>query len=365
MACVTACPSGVQYNHLIDSTRSQIERLRSRSIQDRLFRKLIFSLFPHPTRLRFLAIGLWIYQKLGLQYLARTSGLLNLLPARLRAMESMAPPLGLTRVLTKFPKYVRGQNQPRHRVGLVLGCVQRVFFDEVNRATARVLAAEGCDVIIPPGQGCCGALTMHAGLEQDAEDMARQTIDAFEETGVDTIIINAAGCGSTMKNYGHLLRDDPIYRDKATKFANKCLDVSEFLSKLEPRAPRHPLPFRVAYHDACHLQHAQGISKQPRAVLASIPKLEIYDIPEGELCCGSAGIYSLVEPETAFELGNRKAKNILTTGADIVVSSNPGCLLQLRRGLEQAGRDLPIHHLIELVDASIRGETHLERLSKK
>ena len=356
MACVTACPSGVQYDRLIEATRPQIERLGSRSLNDRIFRRLIFFLFPHPKRLRWVSIGLWAYQQLGLQRLARTSGLLNLLPARLRAMEAMVPPISLTSVWARFPELVRAAGQPRRRVGLVLGCVQRVFFDEVNRATARVLAAEGCDVVIPAAQGCCGALPMHAGIEHDAETMARRAIDAFEGAEVDTIVTNAAGCGSTLKQYGHLLRDDPTYANRATAFAAKCKDISEVLAELEPRAPRHPLPLRVAYHDACHLQHAQGISVQPREVLATIPDLEVRDIPEGGLCCGSAGIYGLVEPDAARELGERKARNVLTTGADAVVSSNPGCLLQLQSGLAQAGQLLPTRHLVELVDASIAGK---------
>ena len=355
MACVTACPSGVQYDRLIEATRPQVERLGTRSIGDRLFRRLVFWLFPYPERLRWVTLGVWVYQKLGPQRLAQATGLLKLLPARLRAVEATAPPVALGEMWARFPEHVRPAGPPRRRVGLILGCVQRVFFSEVNRATARVLAAEGCEVVIPPAQGCCGALPMHAGIEPDAEAMARQTIDAFEAANVDTIVINAAGCGSTLKQYGHLLRDDPVYAERAAAFAGKCKDVSELLAELEPRAPRHPISWKVAYHDACHLQHAQGITSPPRAVLGTIPQLEIRDVPEAGLCCGSAGIYSLVEPETARELGLRKARNILTTDADAVVSSNPGCLLQLRRGLAQAGRPLPIRHLVEVVDASIRG----------
>ncbi len=185
--------------------------------------------------------------------------------------------------------------------------------------------------------------------------MARRLIDAFEGSEVDTIVINAAGCGSTLKEYGYLLRDDAAYASRASAFAAKCRDISEVLAELEPKAPRHAVPLRVAYHDACHLQHAQGITAQPRQVLATIPQLEICDIPEGGLCCGSAGIYNLVEPDTARELGERKARNVVTTGADAVVSSNPGCLLQLRSGLAQVGRPLPTLHLVELLDASIQG----------
>ena len=187
----------------------------------------------------------------------------------------------------------------RKRVGLLTGCVQSVLFSGVNAATARVLAAEGCEVIIPREQGCCGALMVHAGLEEQALDFARKLIDVFERADVDTIVINAAGCGSTMKEYGYLLRNDPQYAERAKAFAAKCKDISEVLAELEPRAVRHPLPLRIAYHDSCHLQHAQGIRTQPRQVLKTIPQLELLEVPDAAICCGSAGIYNLVQPETA------------------------------------------------------------------
>ena len=358
MACVTACPSGVRYDTLVAATRPQIERRADRRLGDRLFRRLVFALFPYPARLRLAAVKLWAYQRLGLQRLARASGLLNLLPARLRAMEAVLPPVSLRGAWSTPPVRVPATGERRRRVGLLLGCVQRVFFDEVNAATIRVLAAEGCEVVIPRSQGCCGALMLHSGLEQDAVEMARRFIDAFEAEAadVDTIVINAAGCGSTLKEYGHLLRDDPVYADRARVLAGKCRDVSELLDELEPRAPRHPVPLRIAYHDACHLQHAQGVSAEPRRVLQTIPALELREIPEAGICCGSAGIYSLVEPETARELGDRKAGHILTTGAEAVVSSNPGCLLQIASRLEQADKPTRTFHLVELVDASIRGQ---------
>ena len=359
MACVTACPSGVQYDKLIEATRPQIERQTSRSLTDRLFRRLIFALFPHPRRLRLIAGKLWAYQQLGLQWLVRATGLLNLLPARLRAMEAVLPPVSLRGAWSTPPARVPATGERRRRVGLLLGCVQRVFFDEVNAATIRVLAAEGCEVVIPRSQGCCGALSLHAGLESDAAAMARRFIDAFdaEAADVDTVVINAAGCGSTLKTYGHLLRDDPAYAERARALADKCQDISELLDQLEPRAPRHPVPLRVAYHDACHLQHAQGISAEPRRVLRTIPELELCEVPEAGICCGSAGIYNLVEPETAGDLGDRKAGQIVTTGAEAVVSSNPGCLLQIASRLEQAGRPTRTFHMVELVDASITGHS--------
>jgi glycolate oxidase iron-sulfur subunit len=357
MACLTACPSGVQYDKLVEAARPQIERHVERPLTERLFRRLIFSLFPYPGRLRWVALKLWGYQRLGIQRLVRASGLLNLLPARLRAMEAMAPRISLGGAWSSMPGVIPAQGERRRRVAMLLGCVQRVFFSDVNAATARVLAAEGCEVVIPQAQGCCGALMMHSGLEKDAEAMARRFIDAFEPSlaDVDTIAINAAGCGSTLKEYGHLLRDDAKYSARAAALADKCRDVSEVLAEIEPRAPRHPIRMRVAYHDACHLQHAQGVSAEPRQVLAAIPELEVCDVPEGGLCCGSAGIYNLVEPEAAGELGQRKAKNVLATGADAIVSSNPGCLLQLASALEREGRPLPTMHLVEIIDASIQG----------
>ena len=358
MACVTACPSGVQYDKLIEATRPQIERRGDRTLGDRLFRRIIFGLFPYPGRLRLAAVTLWAYQRLGLQQLVRATGLLHLLPARLRAMEAVLPAVSLRRAWSNPPVRVPASGERRRRVGLLLGCVQRVFFDEVNAATIRVLAAEGCEVVIPRSQGCCGALLLHSGLEADAAEMARRFIDAFEAEAadVDTIVINAAGCGSTLKQYGHLLRDDPVYAERARALAVKCTDISELLDELEPRAPRHPVPLRIAYHDACHLQHAQGVTEEPRRVLRTIPGLELCEIPEADICCGSAGVYNLVEPHTAVELGDRKASHILTTRADAVVSSNPGCLLQIASRLEQAGQPTRPYHLVELLDASIKGE---------
>ena len=359
MACVTACPSGVKYDELIEATRPQVERHAPRSFGDRLFRRLIFSLFPYPKRLRIVALTLWVYQRLGLQRLLRASGLLGLLPARLGAMDSVAPPVTLTSVFARLPKHISPHGKRRRRVALLLGCVQRTFFPNVNAATARVLATEGCEVVIPDEQGCCGALMIHAGLNHDAIAMAKRLIDVFDGLNIDSIVINAAGCGSTLKEYGRLLRDDPIYAAKAKALAAKCKDISEVLAELAPRALRHPIPLTIAYHDACHLRHAQGISAQPRQVLATIPELKVLNIPEGDVCCGSAGTYNLLEPEAAQTLGARKASNVLSTGAQALVSSNPGCLLQVRSSLEEANprQPMPMLHLVEIVDASIRNKS--------
>jgi glycolate oxidase iron-sulfur subunit len=354
MACMTACPSGVEYNKLIEPTRAQIERNLPRSLCDRLFRGLIFATFPHPRRLRLLAAPLRVYQKSGLRGLVRGSGVLKILPKRLRAMEALLPevPPRRSHPLQLIPK----PEKIRRRVGMLTGCVQQVFFPHVNAATARVLAAEGCEVIIPPDQPCCGALMVHSGLETRASEMARKIIAASESTQVDTIVINSAGCGSTMKEYGYLLRDDPHWADRAAAFSAKCRDVAEILCELEPQAKRNPLKMRVAYHDACHLQHAQGVQTQPRRLLAGIPELQVAEILESSLCCGSAGVYNLLEPDAANELGARKVDNLLTTHADAVLSANPGCLLQLMNGLRRRGmQEMPAFHLVELLDASIRG----------
>jgi glycolate oxidase iron-sulfur subunit len=352
MACVTACPSGVQYDSLLEAARPQVEREARRGIGDRLFRRMIFAMFPHPGRLRALSWPLGLYQKLGIQRVLQSTGLLALLPKRLQAMERLLPPI--TFGGADLPARIAAQGTPRKRVALLLGCVQRVFFGSVNEATARVLAAEGCEVIVPQTQACCGALAEHAGEEQDAMAAARKLIDAFEGTGADTIVINAAGCGSAMKRYGHLLRNDPAYAAKAKAFGARCKDISEVLAELEPRAPRGAVQLKAAYHDACHLQHAQGVRAQPRLLLQSIPGVEVREIPESEICCGSAGIYNLLEPEAATQLRDRKVRNILRTDADVIVSGNPGCLLQIATGLEAAGRPMRIMHLVEVLDQSIR-----------
>ena len=230
-----------------------------------------------------------------------------------------------------------------------------MFFGGVNQATARVLAAEGCEIVVPQTQECCGALAEHAGEEHDAKAAARRLIDAFDSANVETIVVNAAGCGSAMKRYGHLLRDDPAYAERARTFAAKCRDISEVLTSLEPRAPRGRVELRAAYHDACHLQHAQGVRVQPRQLLRQIPGVDVREIAESEICCGSAGIYNLLEPEAATQLRDRKVQNILKTDAEVIVSGNPGCLLQIATGLEAAGRPMRIMHLVEVIDRSIRG----------
>ncbi len=365
MSCMTACPSGVKYDKLIEATRAQVERHYDRSFWDRAFRAMIFSLFPHPKRLRAAMLPMWLYQRSGLRWLLRKIGLIRRLPPRLRSMEALMPQVSLRMMWSDLPTRIAAVGPVRKRVGLLLGCVQRAFFDDVNAATARVLAAEGCEVIIPREQGCCGALMTHAGREEQALSAARKLIDTFERANVDVIAINAAGCGSNMKEYGHLLRDDPQYAERAKAFSAKCKDISEVLGELEPRAERHPIEMRVAYHDSCHLQHAQNIRTQPRNLLKTIPGLELVEIAEAAICCGSAGIYNLVEPVPAQDLADRKVRNIIATGAEALVSGNPGCSLQITTGLERAGHALPVMHTIELLDRSIQGRGVVSLQNKK
>ncbi len=355
MACVTACPSGVQYEKLIEATRAQVERRYDRAPLDDAFRSLLFALFPHPARLRATIPFLWLYQQSGIKKLTGSALARRIIPERLLGMDAVLPPVSLGAMFARNPAFTPATTTKRRRVGVLSGCVQSVFFDPVNAATIRVLAAEGCDVVVPEEQGCCGALNFHAGREEGGLERARKLIDTFDRAEVETIVVNAAGCGSTLKEYGYLLRDDPAYADRARRFSERVRDVSEFLAELTPVAPRNPVPLRVAYHDACHLGHAQGIRRQPREVLRGIPGLELLDIPEADICCGSAGIYNLVEPAAADQLGARKARNILETAPEVIATANPGCLLQIGAALGRLGEAIPTVHPVEIVDASIRG----------
>jgi len=354
MACETACPSGVRYAPLIEETRAAIEHHHRRSIGDRLFRQLLFWLLPYPARLRLFAMPLAF-----INTLRERKGLLSLLPLKLRNLIALAPDAKSARASGALPERTAAMGATRLRAGLVTGCVQQVFFGHVNDATVRVLAAEGCDVHAPQAQGCCGALALHSGRDGDARDFARKLIATFERPGddaVDVVVVNAAGCGSSMKSYGELFRDDPVWATRAQAFAAKVRDVTEVLAGLEPpRAPRHRLDMRVAYHDACHLGHAQGVRQQPRDLLTAIPGVTLVPVADGEICCGSAGIFNLVQPEMASELGRRKAANIADAKPDIVATTNPGCMLQIAAAARAAGTHLPIVHVVELLDASILG----------
>jgi glycolate oxidase iron-sulfur subunit len=352
LACVPACPSGVRYDVLIEETRAERERLLPRRGVDGLYREVIFALLPYPSRLRVLARLAALYEKTGLRSLVRRGGLLRLMPRRLAALESLMPETeGASD--DALPNRVEALASRRARVALVAGCVQRVFFPGVNAATLRVLAAEGCEVVVPEGQGCCGALSIHAGREEESLAFARGLIESFAQGGFDAILVNAAGCGSHLKDYGRLFANDPAWARRASDFSDRVRDVSEFLAALTPVAPRHPIRARVAYHDACHLAHAQGIRAQPRDLLRGIPELTLVEIADGDQCCGSAGIYNLTEPASAEAIGERKAENVAAAKADLLASANPGCTLQIGRSLRRRGLSLPSLHPIELLDASI------------
>ena len=351
MACVTACPSGVRYDVLIEETRAYVERNYRRGFWDRLHRWMIFQVFPYPRRLRAMAAFLLVYVWTGMRWLVRHTGVLKLVPSRMRQLEELQPPVTLRSVFSRLPARVPAAGERRMRVALVAGCVQRIFNPGVNDATIRVLAAEGCDVIVPRGQGCCGALSMHAGREEESLRFARDLIERFSREPVDAVVINAAGCGSHLKDYARLFPDDA----RAREFAAKVRDVNELLAALPPRAPRRPLQLRVAMHDACHLVHAQRIKAQPRKLLGAIPGLTLVEVPDSEQCCGSAGIYNLVQPQSAEQIGQRKVDNVLSTRAELLASANPGCTLQIQKILRERGKRLPAAHPIEILDASISG----------
>jgi glycolate oxidase iron-sulfur subunit len=328
MACMTACPSGVQYDRLITETRTMVEQVRPPA--GRALRAAVFALFPYHRRLRAAKAPLVGYRMIGTPFRDR-------LPATVRTLLDLAPPVG--RRTVALPPLVRAVGRRRARVGMLTGCVQQAFFPDVNAATARVLAAEGCDVVIPETQGCCGALSRHSGRAEEADRFAENIARTFAD--VDTLVVNAAGCGSALKEI-----DTPGLR---------ALDLSEFLAELGPVAPRHPIPLTAAYHDACHLAHAQGIRSQPRALLHDIPGLDLREIPDAEICCGSAGIWNILNPGPAADLGDRKARDVLSTGASLLVTANPGCLMQIAAAVRRAGSTIRLAHTAQVLDASIRG----------
>ena len=432
MACLTACPSGVRYDVLIEQMRPEVERRTRRTLADRAFRRFCFEVFTHPGRLRAMVPVLVIGRRTGLDRRLRgwldrqaspdeatshpppragstgappgggngaalsmagasaagateSPGLTVPPPSgrkrnwrsftgvgrkrnassgpggggprfrRLAAMMRLTPEVTLSAAWARLPEQTPANAKAgpaRGTVGLLQGCVARVFFHRTNEATVRVLSAEGFNVVVPKAAGCCGALQMHSGDEDGAKERARATIAAFG--GCETVAVNAAGCGSTMKEYGRLLASDPEWAERAEAFAAKVADVTEILAGAEPRAPRHPVHLNVAYHDACHLAHAQKVRAEPRTVLAGIPGLTVLQPAEWEICCGSAGLYNMLEPEPAAELGRRKVANLTATGAQAIVAGNPGCTLQIKA--HSAGR-LPVYHPIEVLDASISGRS--------
>lgn len=373
-ACVTACPSGVRYDELIEATRPKLNASAAlRTPAQRAWRQLLFALLPYPNRLRAALQAVRGYAGSPVQALARRSGLLRLAGPQLRAMEQLLPPLAAENFQDRFPLVVPAQGERRARVGLVLGCVQRVFDPAVNQAVVRVLSANGVEVVIPPSQGCCGAVTHHQGEEGQTSALAQALITSFESAigpgkpagaePLDAVLVAASGCGHTLKAYPRLV---------GTSFSAPVADVHEFLVQLglseafqqalqplahpngEIATAERPLP--VAFHDACHMIHGQGITAEPRNLLKAIPHIRLREPLEAGVCCGSAGIYNLVQPEEAETLGQRKTQDLADTGAELVASANIGCTLQIRRHLTGQERAIPVLHPIELLDRSYRGQ---------
>ena len=355
-ACETVCPAGVPYGRLIEAAKVEIERQQPGALPRRLFRWLNFGLLlGHPRLLSLAAAGARLYQTSGLQRLVRRSGLVKLLPGTLPAWEALLPSVPSKAERTPPPRTTLADGPRRARVAMLTGCIQAVVFGAHNRATARVLARNGCDVLVPEGQRCCGALNAHGGDHARALAMARQTIDAFEAVAADFVIVNTSGCGAHMKAYGHLLADDPAYAERAKRFAATVRDLAEFLAQEPLRGPLQPVTMTCTYHDPCHVVHGQKIKSEPRRLLAQIPGLRLVELPESDWCCGSAGIYNLTQPEMATRLLHRKVGHVLETSAEAVVTANPGCILQIQAGLGAHQSPVRVLHLVEILDRAYGG----------
>jgi glycolate oxidase iron-sulfur subunit len=354
-SCETACPSGVQYGRLIEPFRVQMQSRpeAGTTAPAKWFQKyVLYGLFPFPRRLR---AALWparVMQATGLDRLAEKMGLLKLLPGPLRRMQDLLPPLKPRG--PALPEFLPAIGPRRAKVGLFTGCVADAMFHHVHWATARVLQHNGCDVYTPQTQACCGAIHYHSGAGEPAIDLAKANSAAFGRSDLDAVIVNVAGCGSMLKDYGHVAHEVLPGEEKLggelTKFASKVKDIHEFLIQLGPIAPTHAVPMKATYHDACHLVHAQRVREQPRKLLSMIPGLELVPLAESDICCGAAGSYNLTEPEMADRLGKRKRNNILATGADVVISANAGCTLQIASQLRKSGREIRVVHPMELLD---------------
>ena len=350
-ACETVCPAGVPYGRLIEAAKAEIERQRPGGVGRRAFRWLNFGVLLGNRRvLAAAAAGLRLYQASGLQTLVRRTGLTRLLPGTLPAWEALLPTMPAAADRAPLPSLTPAVGARRARVAMLTGCVQSIVFGAHNRATARVLARNGCDVLAPADQGCCGALNAHGGDHARAVAMARRTIETFERAGGEAVIVNTSGCGAHMKAYGALLADDPAWAERAARFARTVQDLAEFLARAPLRGPLSPVPMTVTYHDPCHVVHGQKIRRQPRELLAQVPGLRVVDLPESDWCCGSAGIYNLTQPEMADRLLRRKVRNVASTGAEAVVTANPGCILQIQAGLRAQGLERPVLHLVEVLD---------------
>ena len=360
-ACEAVCPSGVEYGQLVETARTQIERALPRPAAQEAIRWAAFDgLFADMRRFRLASALLRLYQRSGARFAMRVSGLLQRFG--LDDTERMLPDLPDQFVVASGQVYPPESGVARQgRVALFAGCVMSTVFAATDRATIRILNTNGYEVVVPPAQGCCGALTVHAGEMDRARDLARRNVAAFEGCGADYVVVNAAGCGAELKEYGRLFEDDPEWRKRGAAFSGRVRDVTELLGTLHAAGRLnmrfHPLPLRVTYQEPCHLAHAQRITRQPRALLAAIPELELVEMEESSLCCGSAGVYNLTRPEMANRLGDRKAGHAAATGAQAVVTANPGCHLQLRASLRRAGSPLAVLHIVDVLDAAYRGRS--------
>jgi glycolate oxidase iron-sulfur subunit len=362
-ACSAVCPSGVQYGTLVETARALIEQAQApkRGFFSRLGRWFTLkALFGNLSLMRFAATLLRFYQRSGLQRVVRATGILRLL--HLDEAEAFAPRISKRYFVPR--DQVFEARDARVRVMLHAGCVMHVAFAEVNEATVRVLSRNRCTVIVPSGQGCCGAIAVHAGEPEFAETLAKRNIEAFEESGADYYIVNAAGCGSALKEYGELLSGDPRWSDRAERFSARVRDVLEFLDQLEIDPRLGPLDETVTYQEPCHLVHAQRIAAAPRRLLARIPGLQLREMNESSVCCGSAGIYNLTEPGMSKRLRDRKTANIMETAAQVVATANPGCAMQVEAGLKQAGGHARVRHVVELLDEAYRNYSDGTRRSR-
>ncbi len=350
--CETACPSGVKYGRLIEAARADIEQRTSRPLSARIARKLIFDyLLPSRALLRLVGAGLWIYQRSGMQRLVRASGILR---GRLGDVESLAPSVETPSFFRHMGRVFPAQGERKYRVALLSGCIANICFARLNEATVRVLQVNGCEVTIHGGQTCCGALHVHAGLRDRARKLARKNVDALAGAGYDAILTNAGGCGSTLKEYDELLEQDPAYAERARHFVELMKDVNEFLAGIGLNPRMGEVREVVTYQDSCHLAHGQRVRSAPRELLRQVPGLTLKEMPMSDLCCGSAGIYNVVHTEMALALLEKKMTSVNSTGASRIVTANPGCMLQLRAGVQRHGRGQRVSHVVEVLDEAYR-----------
>ncbi|MFC7439828.1 (Fe-S)-binding protein [Laceyella putida] len=355
-ACETACPAGVPYGSLLETAREVVEGDKKRAGKAPLVRDMVFKhLFPHPNRMKALGTLLWAAQATGLQKLAGRTGLIRLLPREMAEMQQAVDRVASPLKRARRQRVMRAERKALHTVGLFTGCVMDVMFYETNQATARLLIKAGCDVVFVGAQACCGALHAHSGEKEGAVALAKRNIEAFEQAGVDFIVNNAGGCGAALKEYHHWFHDDPEWKERAVAFVAKVRDANELLAELPPLRFAKELHVRVTYQDSCHLAHGQGIRNQPRQLIQSIPGVELVEMNRADQCCGSAGIYNITHFDLSMELLDDKMEEVKKTGAHLIVTSNPGCLLQMKQGIARAGMQGKIEavHIMDLLDRAL------------